>query len=83
MGEELVKDEKNATKLALATLEAGKRAVEDAEAELERVLSELRVAPRAEKTAVSAAIESALAQVRTARARVAEAERTLADEALR
>jgi hypothetical protein len=81
VGEELDNDEKNAKKSALATLEAGKRAVEDAEAELERVLSELRVAPRAEKTAVSAAIESALSRVRTARASVVDAERMLADEA--
>lgn len=79
MGKELDRDERRSS--ALATLEAGKRAVEDAEAELERALSELRVLPRAEKTAVSAAIESALSRVKLARASVIDAEQLLADEA--
>ncbi len=79
MGKELDRDERRSS--ALATLEAGKRAVEDAEAELERALSELRVLPRAEKTAVSAAIESALSRVKLARASVIDAELLLADEA--
>lgn len=77
MGEEQ-KREEDTTSSALATLEAGKRAVEEAEAELERALSELRIAPRAEKTSVSAALESALSRVRAARASVVAAERVLA-----
>ena len=51
-----------------------------AETKLESVLSEIRVAPRAEKTAVSQAIESALLSLRSARGKVEEAEKTLAKE---
>jgi hypothetical protein len=68
---------------SLATLEEGKRAVEAAEVQLETLLSEIRVAPRAEKTAVSRGIESALEGLRTARAKVAAAEEILAAEAKR
>ena len=68
---------------SLATLEEAKLAVEAAETELETVLAEIRVAPRAEKTAVSRAIESALDRLRTARAKVADAEETLANETRR
>lgn len=65
---------------AAATLEEAKHEVEAAELELEKMLSEMRIAPRAEKTTVSAAIESALQRLRTARAKVEDAEKTLAKE---
>jgi len=41
-----------------------------AEARLEAVLAELRVSPRAEKVAVSRAIEEALARLRDARSKL-------------
>lgn len=71
-----------ALKTSLAKLEEGKAAVEDAADKLETLLSELRVAPRAEKTNVSNAIETALEALRTARVKVQEAEKVIATEAL-
>jgi hypothetical protein len=65
---------------AIAALEEAKGEVIAAETKLESVLSEIRVAPRAEKTAVSQAIESALLSLRSARGKVEEAEKTLAKE---
>ncbi len=67
-----------ALKASLASLEQAKLAVETAEMQLETVLSDLRVAPRAEKTSISTALESALATLRLARTRVVEVETTLA-----
>ena len=71
-----------ALKLSLASLEEGKNAVEDAASKLEALLAELQVAPRAEKTNVSTAIETALERLRTARAKVLEAETVIATKAL-
>jgi hypothetical protein len=65
---------------AVVTLDEAKLEVEAAKAQLEKVLSEIQVAPRAEKTAVSAAIEGALERLRTAHSKVESAERTLASE---
>jgi hypothetical protein len=73
---------KAALKTSLSKLEEGKAAVEDAATKLETLLSELRVAPRAEKTSVSNAIETALERLRTARVKVQEAEKVIATEAL-
>ena len=54
---------------------AGARAdVAAAEARLEAVLAELRVSPRAEKVAVSRAIEDALERLRGARNKLSAAE---------
>jgi hypothetical protein len=71
-----------ALQISLAKLEEGKAAVEDAASKLEALLADLRVAPRAEKTNVSNAIETALERLRTARVKVAEAEKVIATEAL-
>jgi hypothetical protein len=60
--------------LELALLEEGKKAVEDAQTALETLLSEIRVAPRAEKTAITSGIESALERLRLAREKVSDAE---------
>jgi hypothetical protein len=65
---------------SIFALEAAKKDVEAAEMQLETVLAEIRVAPRAEKRAVSQAIESALERLRAARAKVVAAEATLANE---
>lgn len=55
-------------------LEDARSDVEQAEARLEGVLAELRVAPRAEKVRVSRAIEEALERLRNARAKLSVAE---------
>ena len=65
---------------SLAKLEAAKRDVEAAEGQLEALLSEILVAPRAEKTAVSRVVENALQRLRAARSSLVEAEATLAPE---
>lgn len=71
---------KAAVKRALAELDAAKRDVETAESKLETVLAEIRVAPRAEKTAVTQAIQDSLDRLRAARVKVADAESILARE---
>lgn len=63
---------------ALAALTAAKAEVASGERELERLLSEIAVAPRAEKTSVSRTIEQALQRLRSGRSKMEEAERTLA-----
>ena len=50
--------------------------MEQAEKRLETVLAELRVSPRAEKVAVSSAIEEALQRLRDARVKLTSAEST-------
>lgn len=57
-----------------SNLEDARIDVEQAEAQLEAVLAELRVSPRAEKVAVSRAIEEALLRLRDARAKLSAAE---------
>lgn len=64
---------------AIGVLEEAKRAVEAAETELESTLAEIKVMPRAEKTAVSRSLELALDRLRLARSRVVMAERILAN----
>ncbi len=65
---------------SLEILSECKTAVDDAERELEGALAGLEVVVRAQKTAVSAAIEQSLVRLREARVRMAEAEATLARE---
>jgi len=65
---------------SLSNLELARVDVEEAEKQLEAVLANLRVMPRAEKTAVSTAIEQALQRLRDARARVTTAEATIASK---
>jgi hypothetical protein len=66
---------------SLEILSDCKAAVDAAEAQLASALAQLEVVARAEKTAVSSAIEGGLLRLREARVRVAEAEATLAREA--
>ena len=63
---------------SLSCLEEARRDVEAAEKQLEQVLADIRIAPRAEKTSVSKAIELALNQVRAARVKVTDAESVVA-----
>jgi hypothetical protein len=62
---------------SLSNVELARVDVEDAESRLEAVLADLKAAPRAEKTAVSTAIEQALQRLRDARAKLATAEVTI------
>jgi hypothetical protein len=64
----------------LVRLRAAKGEISDAETELGTALREIRIAPRAEKTAITAVIEDALKKVRSARATVAELEELLSPE---
>jgi hypothetical protein len=52
----------------IAKIEAAKSDLTEAEVAIEALLAELRVKPRAEKMTVSAALESAFAKLRAARA---------------
>lgn len=63
---------------ALTALDSAKDEVSSGERELERLLSEIAIAPRAEKTSVSKTIEQALQRLRAGRAKMEEALRTLA-----
>jgi hypothetical protein len=74
------KDVRTALDQAISALEQAKTEVKAAEGQLESLLSEIQVAPRAEKTSVSRAIESALSGLRSARTKVDDAETTLATE---
>jgi hypothetical protein len=65
---------------AIAALEEAKSEVKSAETQLENLLSAIQIAPRAEKTSVSRAIESALTTLRSARTKVDDAENTIAAE---
>jgi phage-related tail protein len=58
-------------------IETALREMTEAENELGRVLRELRGGPRAEKTAVSAVVEAALAKLKVARATVADLQKLL------
>ncbi len=63
---------------ALASLQEAKDEVAASEAQLERVISEIQVAPRAAKTGISEVVEQALGLLRDARAKVVIAEEVLA-----
>jgi hypothetical protein len=56
--------------LVLSKVEAAKREMTEAEADIERLLRELRATARAEKTTISEVLEAALNRVRGARASV-------------
>ncbi|MDP9152137.1 MAG: hypothetical protein M3O36_19605 [Myxococcota bacterium] len=51
-----------------------------AEGELEKALGEIRVAPRAEKTTISAIVEAAFENLKSARAKLVELEELLRKE---
>jgi hypothetical protein len=63
-----------------AKITVATREIADAETELERVLKEMRIGLRAEKTTVTAVVEAALDRVRTARAAVTGLESVLDDD---
>ena len=63
---------------ALASLQEAKDEVAASEAQLERVISELQVAPPAAQPGISEVVEQALGLLRDARAKVVIAEEVLA-----
>ena len=63
-------------KIAAAKVEMGA-----AEVDLEKVLREIRVAPRAEKTTMSDVVQKAFVELRSAKARLLELETLVAEEA--
>lgn len=71
---------RDALKLARENLEKARAAVESAQTDLEHLLTEVSVAPRAEKVAVSEILQSALSRLREANAAVLLAEAALASE---
>jgi hypothetical protein len=63
--------------LQLTKLDVAKREVGRAEKDIDRLLGEVRVAPRAEKTTVSQVLEDAFAALRAAKTELAELERLI------
>jgi hypothetical protein len=63
-----------------ARIEAATREMALAEGELGRVLKEMRIGPRAEKTTVTSVVETALEKLKAARMTVAELEKLLASD---
>jgi hypothetical protein len=61
-------------------IESATREMALAEGELGRVLKEMRIGPRAEKTTVTAVVEAALEKLKAARTTVAELERLLSSD---
>lgn len=61
-------------KLLLSKIESAKTGLSDAEGDLEKVLREIRIAPRAQKTTISAVVEDAFAKLRAARATLGDLE---------
>lgn len=66
--------------LLSSKVEAAKRNVIDAEADLERLLSELRAVARAEKTTISEVLESAFNKLRAARRELEALEQLVAND---
>jgi hypothetical protein len=64
----------------LARIQTATREMAHAEGELGRVLKEMRIGLRAEKTTVTSVVEAALENLKAARATVAELERLLATD---
>ena len=55
-------------------ISAARREISEAEAELDKVLGEIRVDPHGEKTGMTAAVENAFAKLRRAKHRLADLE---------
>lgn len=68
-------------KALLDKLQAAKTEMNAAEADLEKLLREIRVAPRAEKTTMSDVVQKAFAELRSAKARLLELEELVVEEA--
>ena len=62
------------------TIQAAKLEISGAELEIERLLAEIPVNPRAEKTRIPDALDAALSKLRAAKARLADLEKLLLAE---
>jgi hypothetical protein len=70
------------TSAILAKIEEATREMAAAEGDLDRLLREIRVAPRAEKTTISEVVQKAFAELRAARSKLVELQEDLiADDA--
>jgi hypothetical protein len=65
----------------LAKIAVAKKDMLGAEEDLEKVLREMQVVPRAEKTSISKVVEDAFAKLRAARANLVDLETSLKAEA--
>lgn len=66
--------------LVLEKIVAAKQAISDAESDIKKVVSEIEVATRAEKTGVSEAVEDAFTKLNTAKANLINLEKLLINE---
>ena len=64
----------------LPKLERAKSAISKAEEDLEKAIGELRVAPRAEKISISAVLEAAFSELRTAKAELERIKALIAED---
>jgi hypothetical protein len=67
-------------KLLLTKIESAKNEMSAAEDDLEVVLREIKIAPRAQKTTTSVAVEDAFKKLKAARAALGELEKIVAGE---
>jgi len=65
----------------LAMISGAQRELSEAEGELDKVVGEIRVALRAEKTAIAGAVEDAFAKLRRAKSKLTELEAWLSSSA--
>jgi len=67
-------------KLALSKIESAKRDISAAEKELEQVLRDMQVMPRAEKTTISKALEDAFTKLKAARSDLSDLEKLVSGD---
>lgn len=72
--------QKKQKKTILATVHSVTTEVSDAANDLDKLLREMRLAPRAEKTTVSKVVEAAFSRLNEARVALAEIERLIKDD---
>ena len=65
------------TTAILAKIEEATREMTAAESDLDRILREIRVAPRAEKTTISEVVQKAFSELRNARSKLVELQEEL------
>lgn len=71
---------KTSRQAILAKVKTAATEVSDAASDLDKLLAELRSAPRAEKTTISKVVEAAFARLKAARVALSDVEKILQDE---
>jgi hypothetical protein len=71
---------KTSRQAILAKVQTAATEVSDAASDLDKLLAELRSAPRAEKTTISKVVEAAFARLKAARIALSDVEKILEDE---